>query len=133
MRTTNGLLVLLIGAVCMIGCAGKPSVVGKWNSSTQMGDMTMELKEDGTFTQTMMGGKVLANGTYKLETAGEETKLSFHVTKVTAGGNDVTKMVPAGQIDQTGTVKIEKDKFTMTQTAGGQSVSQEFTRATEAK
>ena len=73
----------LLGLTVLGGCA-KPTVVGKWDGTMQMGPVSaqtkLELTADGKAvgTATTVMGATPLNGTYKTE--GEKMSLSFPLT-----------------------------------------------------
>jgi hypothetical protein len=109
-RNTRAALAAMIipAALIGVGCA-KKTVVGKWTGTMDNMPMTMEFKEDKSFTQGMtvaMAGAIEVTGTWSVD--GE--KLAFTATDVKAGGRSVMAMVPANmksKLSQNVTFKLE--------------------------
>ena len=116
--------------IVALGCAAKPTPVGKWTGNlANLGQATLELKKDGTLTQssTTPQGPVEATGTYTVD----GDKMDLNVTDLKAGGRSVMALVPPqvkAKLHEKVTWKIEGDAMTIIDPAGQ---SQTLTRVKE--
>jgi hypothetical protein len=118
--------VIAVGLLLVAGCS-KPTVVGKWKFNRDNVDFLMEFKPDNTTTLTSIDSSgsptdvVKGTGTWKI--TGEGDDMSIALTQgLTVSGK------PVPYPDQTGKVKFEKDKFTISVALGSTTVEQVFTK-----
>jgi hypothetical protein len=116
-RNTRAALAALIvpAALIGVGCA-KKTVVGKWSGTMDNMPLTIEFKEDRSFTQSMTvptAGAIEATGRWAVD----GKQLIIITTDVKAGGKSVMAMVPANmksQLNQTVTFKFDSEVLILT-------------------